>query len=95
MLPLVPPDSEDARTIRDNVEEARKLAGEPVARSDARAAQAHPGVRGTVRLSQKLRDKLSPGDTLFVYARAARRAADAACDPAAQGGRAAARVRAR
>ena len=70
MLPLVPPDSEDARTVRENVEEARKLAGEPIARSDARAAQAHPGVRGTVRLSQKLRDKLSPGDTLFVYARA-------------------------
>lgn len=74
MLPFVEPDSEDARSIKDNVAEARSRAGEPVARAEAPAAKAsaaHPGIRGTVRLSQKLRDKLSPGDTLFVYARAA------------------------
>ena len=74
MLPLVEPDSEDARQIKDNVAEARTRAGEPVARAEApakKASAAHPGIRGTVRLSQKLRDKLSPGDTLFVYARAA------------------------
>jgi len=61
MLPLVPPDSEDARAIRDNVAEARKLAGAP----------AHAGIQGTVRLSPKLRDRIAPGDALFVYARAA------------------------
>jgi cytochrome c-type biogenesis protein CcmH len=75
MLPHVAPDSEDARQIKDNVAEARSRAGEPVARAEAPPAQAgaaqHPGVRGTVRLSRKLRDKLAPGDTLFVYARAA------------------------
>lgn len=74
MLPFVEPDSEDARSIKDNVAEARSRAGEPVARAEAPAAKAgaaQPGIRGTVRLSQKLRDKLSPGDTLFVYARAA------------------------
>jgi cytochrome c-type biogenesis protein CcmH len=74
MLPLVPPDSEDARAIRENVAEARARAGESPMASGAPAAPAaapHPGIRGTVRLSQKLRDKLSPGDTLFVYARAA------------------------
>jgi len=64
MLPLVPPDSEDARTVRENVEEARKLAGAgPVA--------IHPGLRGTVRLSPKLKEKFAPGDTVFIYARAA------------------------
>jgi cytochrome c-type biogenesis protein CcmH len=64
MLPLVPPDSEDARTVRENVEEARKLAGAgPVAK--------HPGLRGTVRLSPKLKGKFAPGDTVFIYARAA------------------------
>jgi len=64
MLPLVPPDSEDARTVRENVEEARKLAGAgPVAK--------HPGLRGTVRISPKLKEKFAPGDTVFIYARAA------------------------
>jgi cytochrome c-type biogenesis protein CcmH len=75
MLPLVPPDSEDARGIRENIAEARSRAGAPVARSEAPRAKPsavpHPGIRGTVRLAQKLRDQLSPGDTLFVYARAA------------------------
>jgi len=75
MLPLVPPDSEDARAIRDNVAEARARAGDPSAGAAAPSAGAsapsHPGIRGTVRVSEKLRDKLSPGDTVFVYARAA------------------------
>ena len=64
MLPLVPPDSEDARAVRENVGEARKLAGaDPVAK--------HPGLRGTVRISPKLKEKFAPGDTVFIYARAA------------------------
>jgi cytochrome c-type biogenesis protein CcmH len=64
MLPLVPPDSEDARSVRGNVEEARKLAGAgPVAK--------HPGLRGTVRISPKFKEKFAPGDTVFIYARAA------------------------
>ena len=95
MLPLVEPDSEDARTIKGNVAEARSRAGTPTARADAPAARSgspsasaaspsagaapsaptgapsHPGVRGTVRVSEKLREKLTPGDTVFVYARAA------------------------
>ncbi|HET9736003.1 MAG TPA: c-type cytochrome biogenesis protein CcmI [Burkholderiales bacterium] len=75
MLPLVPPDSEEGRAIRDNIAEANARAGAPVARSEAPtvkpSAVAHPGIRGTVRLAQKLRGQLSPGDTLFVYARAA------------------------
>jgi cytochrome c-type biogenesis protein CcmH len=64
MLPLVPPDSEDARTVRENVEEARTLAGAgPVAK--------HPGLRGTVRISPQFKEKFAPGDTVFIYARAA------------------------
>ena len=61
MLPLVPPDSEDARAVAENVAEARKRAG---------AAPGHPGVRGTVRLAAKLKGRVAAGDTLFVYARA-------------------------
>jgi cytochrome c-type biogenesis protein CcmH len=60
MLPLVPPGSEDARNIADNVEEARKLAG----------IAAQPGVRGTVRLSAKLKGQVKPDDTVFIFARA-------------------------
>jgi len=75
MLPLVPPDSEDARAIRENVAEARARTGVPSAGAAAPSAgaraPAHPGIRGTVRVSEKLRDRLSPGDTVFVYARAA------------------------
>jgi cytochrome c-type biogenesis protein CcmH len=61
MLPLVPPDSEDARAISENVEEAKKLAG----------IGSHPGVRGTVRLAPELRKQVKPDDTVFVFARAA------------------------
>ena len=74
MLPLVPADSEDARMISGNVEEARKLAGiggaEKPASSSA-AAKAHPGVRGTVTLSAELKKQVKPDDQVFVFARAA------------------------
>lgn len=69
MLPLVPRDSEDARAIADNVAEAKKLAG--IGASSPRAASAHPGVRGTVRLAAALARQVRPDDTVFVFARAA------------------------
>lgn len=64
MLPLVPPDSEDARMIQQNVSEAQSLAGTKV-----EAAQS--GLRGTVSLSPQLKAQASPDDTVFVFARAA------------------------
>jgi cytochrome c-type biogenesis protein CcmH len=73
MLPLVPEGSEDARTISENVEDARKLAaiGGNEGSSSARpVAKAHPGVRGTVRLDAKLKKEVKPDDVLFVFARA-------------------------
>ncbi|HYL88702.1 MAG TPA: c-type cytochrome biogenesis protein CcmI [Burkholderiales bacterium] len=76
MLPLVPADSEDARMISENVDEARKLAGigpaprAPAQRS-ASAASSHPGVRGTVRLAADLAKSVKPDDLVFVFARAA------------------------
>jgi len=65
MLPLVPADSEDARMISENVEEAKKLAGIGV------SAKAHPGVRGMVSLAPALRKQVKPEDTVFIFARAA------------------------
>jgi cytochrome c-type biogenesis protein CcmH len=65
MLPLVPPDSEDARIISGNVEEAKKLAG------IGASGKAHPGVRGTVNLAPELRKQVKADDIVFVFARAA------------------------
>ncbi len=62
MLPLVPPDSEDARMISQNVAEARSLAGQK---------QSQASLRGTVSLSPKLAGKAAPDDIVFVFARAA------------------------
>ena len=67
MLPLVQSGSEDARIISENVEEAKKLAGIG-ASGDTKA---HPGVRGTVSLSPKLKKEVKADDPVFVFARAA------------------------
>jgi len=62
MLPLVPADSEDARAIRANVQEARALAGTGVTRQE---------LKGTVTLSSKVKAQATPDDTVFIFARAA------------------------
>ena len=62
MLPLVDADSEDARTIRANVEEAKALAGQSIAGRT---------LKGVVRISPRLASKVGPGDTVFIFARAA------------------------
>jgi len=76
MLPLVEPDSDDARSIRANVEEARSLAQGRVAEKRPEPTQpAAPApsaaLRGDVRLSPELAAKAAPGDTVFIFARAA------------------------
>jgi cytochrome c-type biogenesis protein CcmH len=63
MLPLVPAGSEDARSIRANVEEARARSGKP-------AAAAARALKGVVRLSSKLAAQAAPDDTVFIFARA-------------------------
>lgn len=75
MLAYVEPDSEDARSIQQNVAEARSLANEKPSASSKPPASSKPssssGLRGTVSLSPQLKDKVSPDDTVFVFARAA------------------------
>ena len=61
MLPLVPADSEDARVIRENVEQARAKANAGVSAKLA----------GTVTLSPKLKGRAAADDTVFIFARAA------------------------
>ena len=71
MLPLVEPDSEDARMIQGNISEARNLAGIPEKKSSTKPAVAKGGLRGTVRLAPELLAKASPDDSVFIFARAA------------------------
>ena len=59
MLPLVAAESEDARAIRSNVQEAKSLAGSAKV------------LKGTISLSPKLKQKASPDDAVFIFARAA------------------------
>ncbi len=69
MLAYVEPNSEDARAIQQNVAEARSLANEKPSASSKSPSSS--GLRGTVSLSPQLKDKASPDDTVFVFARAA------------------------
>lgn len=72
MLPLVPGDSDDARSIQANVDEARSLAGRGVAgrAMPADATARKGGLRGVVRLSPELAARVAPTDTVFIFARA-------------------------
>jgi cytochrome c-type biogenesis protein CcmH len=62
MLPHVAPDSEDARSIQANIDEARSFL------KDKPAAVA--GLAGTVSLAPTLKGKASADDVVFVFARA-------------------------
>jgi cytochrome c-type biogenesis protein CcmH len=75
LLPRAEPDSEFARSIAANIEEARKLGGIKPSVANAQPAQnaaasGGASVRGTVRLSGALAGKADPSDTVFIFARA-------------------------
>jgi cytochrome c-type biogenesis protein CcmH len=57
MVPLVPADSEEARSIRASVDEARALLSQKP-------------LQGRVSLSKKILPHVSPDDTVFIFARA-------------------------
>lgn len=75
----VPPESPMAQSIAASIAEARKLGGiktlpTPTAKASAEKpapAAAGGSVEGTVTLSSNLAAKASPGDAVFVFARAA------------------------
>jgi cytochrome c-type biogenesis protein CcmH len=74
ILDIVPPNSDMADSIRDSIADAEKLAAGPVKAppAPARAAAAASGtVSGTVRLAPALAARVAPGDTVFIFARAA------------------------
>ena len=74
---VLPPGSADARIIDANIAEAESLAqgtGAPAPAGspggDATAAQASGTLSGTVSLDARLRSRVPPGATLFIYAKA-------------------------
>jgi cytochrome c-type biogenesis protein CcmH len=76
---LVPPDSEIARGVQSSIAEARGLMGGTSGTAKAAdkpadtpaAANTATGVSGTVTLAPALTAKTAPGDTVFIFARAA------------------------
>jgi len=72
---LVPPDSEYARSLSAGIAEARARAKEAGAPAPSVAAAANEGipsqVSGVVQLAPALAARVAPGDTVFIFARAA------------------------
>lgn len=72
ILRVVPPDSEIAEAVRGSIEDARNLAGPVAAQSSKAGAKPAPArVGGMVQLAPALAAKTAPGDTVFIFARAA------------------------
>ncbi len=66
LLTLVPKDADAVDEVRASINAARNAMGEkPI------AAKNNIGVSGAVSLSDTLKDKIAPNDTLFIFARAA------------------------
>ena len=76
---LLPPESDFARSIQNSIAEAQQKGGlapsvaaaAREAATPARADAAGASIAGTVTLSPELSAKVAPGDTVFVFARAA------------------------
>ena len=74
VLGLLPAESDMVQRVRASIAEARSLAGPPGRKAQiAKPAQAQGGSRvsGVVRLAPELAGKVAPGDTVFIFARAA------------------------
>ena len=67
LVAQVPPDGEIAREVRSGIAEARSLSGDKGTPVVAKGG----GVSGTVALAPALAAKVAPGDTVFIFARAA------------------------
>jgi cytochrome c-type biogenesis protein CcmH len=77
LLVLVPPGSDVARAMGNNIAEVESLIAQrdgQEAQPPATIAEAAPvsgTIKGTVGIDDALRDRVSPSDTVFIFARAA------------------------
>jgi cytochrome c-type biogenesis protein CcmH len=74
VLGLLPEKSDMIERVQASIAEARSLAGSPGGKAQvAEPAKAQGGTRisGVVRLAPELAGKVAPGDTVFIFARAA------------------------
>lgn len=73
ILPLVPADSEVARSVSGSIAEAQGMMGQVPATSSTSGDRAVAGTKleGTVELDPALRGEVSEGDAVFIFARAA------------------------
>jgi len=73
VLELLPAESDMIQRVQASIAEARSLSGSPSGKAQiAKPAQAQGGrVSGMVRLAPELAGKVAPGDTVFIFARAA------------------------
>ena len=74
VLGLLPKESDMIQSVQASIAEARSLGGSPGGKTQvAKPAQAQGGSRvsGVVRLAPELAGKVAPGDTVFIFARAA------------------------
>ncbi|QGZ40664.1 cytochrome c-type biogenesis protein CcmH [Pseudoduganella flava] len=71
MLPALDGDAELRRTTLANIADARQRAGEPVSTTtESPSAGAGQAISGTVTIAPELLKHVTPGATVFVYARA-------------------------
>lgn len=68
---LLPPDSPDVSIVESNIAEATQLAGLPAVQTPSSSDPVTVEVNGTVSIDQKLASRVTPGATLFIYAKAA------------------------
>src|SRR5439155_706082 len=74
VLGLLPKESDMIQRVQASIAQARSLAGSPGGKAQvAKPAPAQGGnrVSGVVRLAPELAGKVAPGDTVFIFARAA------------------------
>jgi cytochrome c-type biogenesis protein CcmH len=73
VLGLLPAESDMIQRVQASIAEARSLSGSPGGKAQiAKPAQAQGGrVSGVVRLAPELAGRVAPGDTVFIFARAA------------------------
>lgn len=72
LLQLLPPDSPQAKQIRDNIAQVRaeQTGKQPPTKGETQSVTGEAQIAGVVRLSPSLAGKVAPTDTVFVFAKA-------------------------